>query len=495
MSEHIPLFRAARLVGVSRGTLQKSIREGGLDAFEGTIDISDLAKLYPRADLSHDSEYERVQDIKAHAYSKRVRERIMPDPEILVSRIGEFAQELGTTRAQLANYQSIVKQIINRLKTIEQTEDQLVTSNEVIDDTRNDIQKLISDINISLLDIDKSNDFTKDLLTHDTVLRIMAAHIKIQPSNHEYWLEGNISLLEAGVRAGLALNYGCTNGNCGLCKARIVSGEVKKIHNHDYVLSGAEKSMNYILMCSNTAVSDVVIEALEAKDEHDIPQQEIITKIKKVEPLSDSMLELHLQTPRVQRLRFLAGQSVTLTLPDNQVIDLPIASCPCDDRNLLFHIHTQDNDETVEEISDKLSKGSEVMVVGPYGHFLLNENSSHTRIFIADKTGFAPVKSLIEHAMAMDDTSPIYLYRVTDNKETLYLHNLCRSWSDALDDFHYYPVVNDDPLITVINNHPDMNNCDIYISGEEKYTANIKYKILNAGAHENQVFINQTSFS
>jgi CDP-4-dehydro-6-deoxyglucose reductase len=490
MSEHIPLFRAARLVGVSRSTLQKSIREGGLEAFEGTISVPDLAKLYPKADLSHDSEYERVQNIKAHAYSKRVRERVMPDPEILVSRVGEFAQELGVTRAQLVKYQSIVKQITNRLKTIEQSADQLVTSNEVIDDTRNDIQKLIRDINSSVLDIDNVNDFTKDLLAHDTVLRIMAAHVKIQPSNHEYWLEGNISLLEAGVRSGLALNYGCTNGNCGLCKARLVSGEVKKIHNHDYVLSSAEKNMNYMLMCSNTAVTDVIIEALEAKDEHDIPQQEIITKIKKVEKLNDSILELHLQTPRVQRLRFLAGQSVTLTLPDNQAMDLPVASCPCDDRNLLFHIHPLHDDETMEGISDKLSKGSEVMVVGPYGNFLLNENSDHTKIFIAYDTGFAPVKSLIEHAMALDETSPLYLYRIAEKKEDLYLHNLCRSWSDALDDFHYFPVINNDPLPALTTNHHDLNDCDIYISGEEKNTTFIKDKLLDAGVPEEQIIIN-----
>ena len=490
MSEHIPLFRAARLVGVSRGTLQKSIREGGLDAFEGTISVSDLAKLYPRADLSHDSEYERVQDIKAHAYSKRVRERVTPDPEVLVSRLGEFAQELGATRAQLANYQSIVKQIINRLKTIEQSADELVTSNEVIDETRNDIQSLISDITISLLDVDRGNDFTKDLLAHDTVLRIMAAHVKIQPSNHEYWLEGNTSLLEAGVRAGLALNYGCTNGNCGLCKARVISGEVKKTHNHDYVLSSAEKSMNYILMCSNTAVSDVVIEALEARDEHDIPQQEIVTKIKKAEKLNDTILELHLQTPRVQRLRFLAGQSVTLTLPNGQVMNLPIASCPCDDRNLLFHIRSRQDDETTAVIDDTLNKGNEVMITGPYGRFLLNEDSDRTKIFITHDTGFAPVKSLIEHAMALDETSPLYLYRLADNKEELYLHNLCRSWSDALDDFHYYPVIDNDLIVSLTNNHPDLSNCDIYISGEEKVAASIEDGLLATGVPQEQIITN-----
>ena len=42
---------------------------------------------------------------------------------------------------------------------------------------------------------------------------------------------------------------------------------------------------------------------------------------------------LHLQTPRTNRLRFLAGQSVTLFggAGDNDAQALyPIASCPCD---------------------------------------------------------------------------------------------------------------------------------------------------------------------
>ena len=59
----------------------------------------------------------------------------------------------------------------------------------------------------------------------------------------------------------------------------VISGSVKKTQHHDYVLSEAEKNMNYVLMCSCTAVSDLVLEALEAKGEDDIPTQEIATMI------------------------------------------------------------------------------------------------------------------------------------------------------------------------------------------------------------------------
>ena len=55
----------------------------------------------------------------------------------------------------------------------------------------------------------------------------------------------------------------------------MVSGEVWRTRDHDYVLSGRETQMGYILTCSNTAVTDVVLEAAEAASVDDLPEQEI----------------------------------------------------------------------------------------------------------------------------------------------------------------------------------------------------------------------------
>ncbi|MCK7580126.1 MAG: 2Fe-2S iron-sulfur cluster-binding protein [Chromatiales bacterium] len=46
-------------------------------------------------------------------------------------------------------------------------------------------------------------------------MRVMVAHVHLLPSRHEFFVEGSDTLLEAALRAGLALNYGCSNGNCG----------------------------------------------------------------------------------------------------------------------------------------------------------------------------------------------------------------------------------------------------------------------------------------
>ena len=54
------------------------------------------------------------------------------------------------------------------------------------------------------------------------------------------------------------------------------------------------------------------IETLEAHGPGEIPEQEIAVRVRSVQPLAPDTLLLHLQTPRTTRLRFLAGQSVTL---------------------------------------------------------------------------------------------------------------------------------------------------------------------------------------
>src|SRR3970282_1056121 len=90
------------------------------------------------------------------------------------------------------------------------------------------------------------------------LLRIMTAHVQVRPSGHEFFVDGNDSLLEAALRAGLALDYACSAGSCGKCKAKLVSGQVQQTRHSDYVLSAAEKHAGVILMCCNTAAVDLV---------------------------------------------------------------------------------------------------------------------------------------------------------------------------------------------------------------------------------------------
>lgn len=307
-------------------------------------------------------------------------------------------------------------------------------------------------------------------------MRVMVAHVQLLPSKHEFFVEGSDTLLDAALRAGLALNYGCSNGNCGLCKARVVSGQVKKVRNYDFVLSEAEKNSGTVLMCSNTAVNDLVIEAEEAGSVREIPLQKIAARVKAIERLSDDIVLLHLQTPRTLRLRFLAGQYVALQAGDSAPADFPVASCPCDDRNLQFHVQRRPGNPFTDRVFNGMKSGDTVNIAGPRGEFVLRENSPHSLVFIAWDTGFAPIKSLIEHAMSLDVAESLHLYWLAPQGRSHYQRNLCRSWSDALDNFHFTPVElpdsagNDSELLKselsrLLDTHTLLKDVDVYVAG------------------------------
>ncbi len=327
------------------------------------------------------------------------------------------------------------------------------------------------------------------LAIKDSMLHVMTAQVTVLPSKHDFLVDGRDSLLEAAMRAGIPLNYGCSGGNCGLCKAKVVSGEVKKTRHHDFVISHEEQDQGYILLCSNTAVSDVVLEAPVAGSVQDIPFQQIEAKVKMTGHISDDILMLHLQTPRTQRLRFLAGQRVTLRVGQSFSSELSIASCPCDDRNVLFHIQRQTGNLFSDYVFERLKLNDTVEIEGPQGEFILHEKSTRPLCFFVFDNGFAPVKSLIEHALSLEIEN-IRLYWFGSSKQHIYLPNVAHSWADALDNFYYEEHVlgfdlhslsgNREKMLikeieTVVTGDTHILTGDIYIAGAE-LTVNVVEK-------------------
>ncbi len=466
MAQLLTLSRAARLVGVTRGALQKKIKDGVLPTFEGLVAPADLLRVFPQTRLEDNALLERLMQIKESAFARRIRERILPDPEVMVVRLSELGHELAEARAQLARYRAVSSECEQRLD---------VLAARLPGEAGREVGALRDWLQAVPIRVPDQTEHHL-LAAKESYMRVMVAHVLVMPSQREFFVEGSDTLLEAALRAGLALNYGCSNGNCGLCKARVVSGQAKKVRNHDYVLNETDKNAGVVLMCSNTAVNDLVIEAEEAGSAREIPLQQIAARVKKVERLADEIMLLHLQTPRTRRLRFLAGQYLTLQTGETAPVDYPVASCPCDDRNLQFHVQRMPGNPFADLVFHGLKSGDTVNILGPRGEFVLREDSPHNLVFIAQDTGFAPVKSLIEHAMALDVAESLHLYWLATPGQSHYLSNQCRAWSDALDNFHFTPIdlpaaTPDDAgaisaeLLRVTHDHPVLRDCDVYVAG------------------------------
>jgi CDP-4-dehydro-6-deoxyglucose reductase len=121
---------------------------------------------------------------------------------------------------------------------------------------------------------------------------------------------------------------------------------------------------------------------------------------------------------------------------------------------------------------------------------VLDEASTRPLVFVAFDTGFAPVKSLIEHAMALDASETLQLVWVAGERGH-YLDNLCRAWSDALDNFRYDPIaaapdaaeeiLASAVLERVTHAHPRLEEVDVYVAGPAEYAQTAEFLLLERG--------------
>jgi CDP-4-dehydro-6-deoxyglucose reductase len=468
MSHYLPLSRVARLVGQPRSEIQRMIHNDELVTFDGMVDMNELLRVFPDISWEDDGEFRRVQEIKEKAFGKRVFERALPDKEVLAERLFELGKEFAAAKTLLLHYHEVLRFMGDKLNDVAETGG--AATHDAVTGLK---QWLKRELNAAPREAERA----EALLAQESVMRIMSAQVTIQPSGHEFFVEGNDTLLEAGLRAGIPLNYGCSNGNCGDCKARLVSGQIKKVHPHDFVIKEAEKVNGAFLLCSYTAITDVVIEAA-VYGASDIPEQSITAKVKAVEMLGDGMAALHLTAPRSQRLRFLAGQHVTLSIDDAEG-EYYVASCPCEDRHIEVHVR-RDNRGFSRKVFDNLRREEPVRLEGPHGEFVMKLDSRRPVLFIAWEDGFAPIKSLVQHAMSLEIAEAMYLYWAA-GEGGHYQDNLCRAWTDALDDFIYQPMPNNSGpkavAEAILAHHPDLQRADIYAAGPAEFLA-----VLQAGA-------------
>lgn len=325
----------------------------------------------------------------------------------------------------------------------------------------------------------------------------------LKPGGRQFAALPNTSLLESGLSAGVALPYSCANGSCGDCRAKILSGETKKIHFHDYALTEAEKLAGVCLLCANSATSNLTIEVSQASSAEDIPLQTLPAKVCHIEPLSRLSI-VRFKLTRGKAFRFLPGQYATITLKNNNSIHLPIANCPCESNFIEFHSpdtltgHAND----LAQLST-LAPRDRVTLSGPHGTFTPNLQQQVTTdarrqsVFIAVGAGFAAIKPLIEQLMQLDQEPPCTLIWIATEDVTHYRHNLCRSWADAFDNIDYASLnsITDFTIDKIKKLQLTLANSDIYISGEQHCCKTVNQVLCSAGMPPDAITIDKTNHS
>jgi len=110
----------------------------------------------------------------------------------------------------------------------------------------------------------------------------MGFSVTVRPSGRTFSVEGDETVLEAALRSGVGLPYGCKNGACGTCRGKLVAGQLVHRAHSSSALSVDDEAKGFALFCSSRPASDVVIEARELTGFGDIPIRKMPARIAKI---------------------------------------------------------------------------------------------------------------------------------------------------------------------------------------------------------------------
>ncbi len=269
----------------------------------------------------------------------------------------------------------------------------------------------------------------------------MSRQITIRPSGHVFQANDGETVLEAALREGYMLPYGCRNGACGSCKGKVVEGDVDHGLSQETALPAVERGRGLALFCQARPTSDLVIECREIGAVKDIPVKILPCRVQSLEKLAPDVMRIRLRLPASERLQFLAGQYIDILLKDGTRRSLSLATPPHDDGLLELHLRNYGGPFSTHVFTQMKEKDI-LRFEGPLGSFYLREDSDKPAVLVAGGTGFAPIKAIVEHAIHHQLKRPLLLYRGARQAADLYLNELPETWQRE-HGIRYVPVLSE----------------------------------------------------
>ncbi|HHJ17007.1 MAG TPA: CDP-6-deoxy-delta-3,4-glucoseen reductase [Gammaproteobacteria bacterium] len=303
----------------------------------------------------------------------------------------------------------------------------------------------------------------------------MTFQVEITTSGHRFPIEAHETILDAALRHGIGLPYGCRNGACGTCIATLEKGHLHYPDGEPEVLD--EDAGNQVVICQAHATSDLSLSVREVQAEQDICIKTLPCRAEKLERLSHDVMLVKLKLPEAERMQFFAGQYIEFLLRDGRQRAFSIANAPHQDEFLELHIRHVPGGSFTGHVFDEMKDRALLRIKGPLGSFYLRENSSRPILMMGGGTGIAPLKGMLEHAFHTGLDQPIHLFWGVRARRDLYMDELPRKWQQEHPNFSYTPVLSDPEqgddwqgatgLVSeaLLAGYADLSGHDIYMSG------------------------------
>mgnify|MGYP003590816452 CR=1 FL=1 len=328
----------------------------------------------------------------------------------------------------------------------------------------------------------------------------MGFKIRVEPSGHSFECDEEETVLDGALRAGVMLPYGCRDGLCGACRGRVVTGVVDQSSVTTAALGMAEREQGTALFCCAKPRSDLTIRAREAGSSAVIPVRTLPVRVERLERVAPDVMLIELKLPGSEKFEYLAGQYVEILLPGGKRRAFSLASVP-GEGSLQLHVRHVRGGSFTGHVFDGMKVRDLLRINGPHGSFFLREDSDKPMLLIAKGTGFAPIKAVVERAIACGLSRPMHIYWGGKRRSDLYLSDLAAGWAQSHSHIRFVPVLSDADAedrwdgrtglahLAAMEDFPDLSGYQAYVCGSPAMVAAARRDLVGRGALPEDEFI------
>lgn len=193
-----------------------------------------------------------------------------------------------------------------------------------------------------------------------------------------------------------------------------------------------------------------------------------------IDDATHDIRQIRLEAETGEAVAFKPGQYAQVTFNGVPARDYSMANQP-GRAHLEFHIRHVPGGATSEYVARSLKVGDEVSVRGPLGSSFLREQHTGPILAVAGGSGLAPIKSIVETALASGLRQPIHLYFGVRTERDLYLIDHFSLLASAYDNLTFIPVLSEvsrsdhfrTGLVTdaIVNDVQDLDGWKAYMAG------------------------------
>ncbi|MCL6575432.1 MAG: 2Fe-2S iron-sulfur cluster binding domain-containing protein [Kyrpidia sp.] len=330
--------------------------------------------------------------------------------------------------------------------------------------------------------------------------------IRVEPRGAEIHCREGQTVLDAILRSGLAVPYGCKHGNCSACKAKVLEGDYRLMDRvSEFALMGFERDDGYILMCSTLPESDLVVEVEEEDEEPGVqlfPVHDFAAVVRENLACTHDIHRIRLELTEPSDIPYAAGQFFEFAIPQSdEGRAYSVATRYRTGEPLEFHVKRVPGGRGSNYMCD-LKPGDRVRGSGPYGKMQLRDRNKKL-LFVAGGSGMAPIKGLIEELFAGPYEHEAWFFYGARKVRDLYLMDLWRELEQKQSNFHFIPALSErDPedawegeegyIADVVERHFErFDGMDAYLCGPPALIQTTLKVLYKGGLRSSNIFYDE----